>query len=221
MYSNSVLSFGDTLLIKPFINIIKPDFKGGRYYILVSIPVELRKFFSGKRQIKRSSGSLRKVSTRAEAVVVSQGEKGEELIDEIMAKYYEIDLLISSAEKLLELLFAIYDDLGSFSMGWSGDFQKGIKAYNKGDYTTELKEWKPLAEGGYIYAEYDLGIMCYIGRGVPQDYQEAVKWFTLAAEQGSLQAQHNMAFLYYNGQGVKINKVYYTHVGKHSLIKWI
>ena len=35
--------------------------------------------------------------------------------------------------------------LGSFGMGWSGDFQKGMEAYNKGDYATALNEWKPLA----------------------------------------------------------------------------
>ena len=80
--------------------------------MLVSIPVELRKFFNGKRQIKRSCGSLREVTTYAEAVAVSQGEKGKALLDEIMSKYYEIDPLVFSAEKLLESLFATYDDLG-------------------------------------------------------------------------------------------------------------
>ena len=28
------------------------------------------------------------------------------------------------------------------------DFQKGLAAYNAGDYATALKEWKPLAEDG-------------------------------------------------------------------------
>ena len=97
---------------RPIINIIKPNSKGGRYYMLVSIPVELRKFFNGKRQIKRSCGSLREVTTRAEAVAVSQGEKGKALLDEIMSKYYETDPLVFSAEKLLESLFATHDDQG-------------------------------------------------------------------------------------------------------------
>ncbi len=80
--------------------------------MLVSIPVELRKFFNGKRQIKRSCGSLREVTTYPEAVAVSQGEKGKALLDEIMAKYYEIDPLVFSAEKLLESLFATHDNQG-------------------------------------------------------------------------------------------------------------
>ena len=30
--------------------------------------------------------------------------------------------------------------LGSFGVDWSGDFQKGIDAYRKGDYATALEE---------------------------------------------------------------------------------
>ena len=40
------------------------------------------------------------------------------------------------------------------------------------------------------------------GRGVPQDYVEAVKWYRKAAEQGDASAQYNLGVMYYNGQGV-------------------
>ncbi len=40
------------------------------------------------------------------------------------------------------------------------------------------------------------------GRGVPQDYQEALKWYRLAAEQGNAIAQYNLGFMYDNGEGV-------------------
>ena len=40
------------------------------------------------------------------------------------------------------------------------------------------------------------------GKGVSQDYTEAVKWFGLAAEQGLADAQYNLGGLYYSGQGV-------------------
>jgi TPR repeat protein len=40
------------------------------------------------------------------------------------------------------------------------------------------------------------------GRGVPQDYAEAVKWNRRAAEQGHAKAQYNVGFSYENGQGV-------------------
>ena len=35
----------------------------------------------------------------------------------------------------------------------------------------------------------------YNGRGVPQDYKEAVKWYQLAGEQGNAEAQINLDLL--------------------------
>ena len=74
--------------------------------------------------------------------------------------------------------------LGSFGVGWSGDFQKGLEAYYKGDYATALKEWKPLAEGGYIDAQNNLGIMYDNGKGVLQDYVYAHMWANISASNG-------------------------------------
>ena len=44
--------------------------------------------------------------------------------------------------------------------------------------------------------------MYYNGKGVPQDYAEAFKWWRLAAEQGDAKAQSNLGSLYEYGQGV-------------------
>jgi TPR repeat protein len=44
--------------------------------------------------------------------------------------------------------------------------------------------------------------MCANGRGVPQDYAEAVKWFRKAADQGMARAQSDLGFMYADGQGV-------------------
>ena len=41
------------------------------------------------------------------------------------------------------------------------------------------------AEDGEIEAQFDLGLMYATGRGAPQDYVVAHKWFNLAAVQGS------------------------------------
>ena len=38
--------------------------------------------------------------------------------------------------------------------------------------------------------------------GVPQDYEEALRWYVAAAEQGDITAQFNLALKYHNGQGV-------------------
>ena len=40
------------------------------------------------------------------------------------------------------------------------------------------------------------------GRGVPQDYAEAAKWYRRAAEQGNANSQYNLGVMYAEGQGV-------------------
>ena len=40
------------------------------------------------------------------------------------------------------------------------------------------------------------------GRGVPQDFYEAAKWYYLAAVQGHREAQFQLGLLYNKGQGV-------------------
>ena len=82
------------------------------------------------------------------------------------------------------------------------DFDKGVAAYNAGDFVMALKEFKPLAEDGDSAAQYNLGVMYTNGQGVPQDYKEAVKWYTLAAEQGTAEAQTNLGNIYFDGRGV-------------------
>ena len=92
--------------------------------------------------------------------------------------------------------------LGSVGVSWSAEFQKGLTAYDSGDYATALREWTPLAEQGHATAQYNLGLMYYEGDGVPENDKTAVKWFRLAAEQGNANAQFNLGFMYVNGTGV-------------------
>ncbi len=58
------------------------------------------------------------------------------------------------------------------------------------------------ANKGDADAQFWLGTMYYDGKGVPQDYKEAVKWFTMAAEQGHAYAQLYLGRIHYNGDGV-------------------
>ena len=90
------------------------------------------------------------------------------------------------------LLFSLFLGLPSYS----SDFDKGLTAYNNGDYATALKEWKPLAEEGDVDAQYYLGVLYDNGDGVPQDYKEAVRWYTLAAKQGDVDAQYNLSLIH-------------------------
>ena len=82
------------------------------------------------------------------------------------------------------------------------DFDDGYSAYNKGDYKTAIKLWRPLAEQGDANAQYSLGVMYANGHGVPEDDKQAVKWYRLAAEQGLANAQYNLGLMYENGEGV-------------------
>ena len=67
---------------------------------------------------------------------------------------------------------------------------------------SEFERTKRLAEGGDKIAQYNLGVMYENGRGVPQDYKEAVKWYTKCAEQGAADAQYNLGVMYANGREV-------------------
>jgi TPR repeat protein len=62
-------------------------------------------------------------------------------------------------------------------LAYSADFDAGVAAYNKGDYATAMREWRPLAEAGDASAQYNLGVMYANGEGVPEDDAEAVKWY--------------------------------------------
>ncbi len=45
------------------------------------------------------------------------------------------------------------------------DFQNGVAAFKRGDYTAAFKEWRPLAERGYANAQLGLAAMYDHGQG--------------------------------------------------------
>ena len=45
------------------------------------------------------------------------------------------------------------------------------------------------------------------GRGVSQDYGEAVRWFRLSADQGEAGGQANLGWMHENGRGVQRDRV--------------
>jgi hypothetical protein len=84
----------------------------------------------------------------------------------------------------------------------SADFQKGLDAYNKGDFKIAYKEWNQLAAQGNANAQYNLGVMYANGNGVPKDYKQVVHWYHKAAGQGDAGAQYNLGVMYEYGIGV-------------------
>ena len=90
----------------------------------------------------------------------------------------------------------------SMSMAIAGPFEDGLVAYDRKDYATALKLWRPLAAQGNADAQFNLGSMYGGGRGVTQDYIEAVRWYKLAAAQGHVAAMYYLGMMYGRGLGV-------------------
>ena len=61
---------------------------------------------------------------------------------------------------------------------------------------------KIFAEQGDSEAQFLLGNEYVLGKDVPTDYAEALKWYRNAAEQGNAKAQFNLGYMYRNGEGV-------------------
>ncbi len=101
--------------------------------------------------------------------------------------------------KRLVLTIAIL--LGLAAPAWAG-YAEGVAAYERGDYATALREFRPLANQGVTAAQFNLALMYSEGKGVPQDYAEAVKWYRKAANQGDANAQFNLGNMYNDGRGV-------------------
>ncbi len=85
---------------------------------------------------------------------------------------------------------------------WGADFDKGLAAYENGDFKVALNEWVPLAEEGDAKAQAALGEMHDFGNGVKQDYKLAAKWYRLAAEQGDAESQYHLGVMHDNGDGI-------------------
>lgn len=84
---------------------------------------------------------------------------------------------------------------------WAGQ-QQGIEAYNKKDYATAFKEFRPLAQAGDAQAQMLMGLMYDNGLGTARNATEAFHWYKQAADQGVARAQFNVGQLYEAGDGV-------------------
>ena len=89
-------------------------------------------------------------------------------------------------------------------------FLSSCSTMTKVDSGDCFKDWdiddcRVKAEQGYAEAQYNLGQMYSIGKKVPRDYKESLKWHKLAAEQGNDKSQHTLGVMYHKGQGVPQN----------------
>ncbi|MEQ1726288.1 MAG: SPOR domain-containing protein [Sphingopyxis sp.] len=77
------------------------------------------------------------------------------------------------------------------------DVRAGVTAWEAGDYTRAIAEWRPLAVAGDADAQFNLGQAYKLGRGVAQDLPQAAEWFRQAAAQGHLQGEDNLGLVLY------------------------
>jgi len=91
---------------------------------------------------------------------------------------------------ILGLILAVL--LGSMRISESGDFEKGVAAYKRGDYTIALRELKPIAEQGDAEAQYQLGKVLMKGlsecdaagdeKCIVRNALDAVMWFKIVGQ---------------------------------------
>ena len=87
----------------------------------------------------------------------------------------------------------------------SDKIMSGISAYLKKDYATALRVLKTPAQMGNALAQNLIGMMYFLGQGVPQNHKTAVKWLRLSAENGFALSQITLGDLYAKGLGMPKN----------------
>ena len=98
--------------------------------------------------------------------------------------------------------FAVFFVMACATGAAAGPREDADSAFQRGDYALAAQLLRPFAEKEDAKAQGDLGRLYDMGQGVPQDAQEALKWYRKAAEQGLVQAQFNLGMMYHKGQGV-------------------
>jgi uncharacterized protein len=79
-------------------------------------------------------------------------------------------------------------------------FEDGVSAFERGDYATALRIWRPLAEDD-PRAALNLGVMYAEGLGVQKDAVEALRWLGPAALVGEPNAQMHLGVMFAEGIG--------------------
>jgi hypothetical protein len=84
----------------------------------------------------------------------------------------------------------------------AGPLEDAVAANKAGDWVRAVQIWRQLAEQGDRRAQAMLGVMYDMGRGVPLDRVEGLKWTRRAAEQGDAGSQFALGSAYAAGEVV-------------------
>jgi TPR repeat protein len=84
----------------------------------------------------------------------------------------------------------------------TANMQEAVLAIKGAVQGTDLNRTVNQAEAGHSTAQYEMGVRCANGEGVPQNYRDAMAWFAKAAANGNDNAQWKLGLGYIKGIGV-------------------
>jgi TPR repeat protein len=70
------------------------------------------------------------------------------------------------------------------SVAARADFDVGMAAYERGDFTTAMTEWLPTADPGDAEAQFQVGVLYSYGDGIEEDDAKTLYWYRKASKQG-------------------------------------
>jgi len=104
------------------------------------------------------------------------------------------------AAKRISALALVGAALAALATPALADVKAGVDAWQKGDYTKAVSEWRGPAGQGDADAQFNLGQAYKLGRGVTTDLKLAQDMYEKAAKQGHQQAEANLGLiLFQNG----------------------
>ncbi len=101
---------------------------------------------------------------------------------------------------LLFLSPAIAQDTTDDSSIERGSSSEAYEAFITGRYEEALAIWLPLANGGDVTAQFNIGVMYANGLGVERNMKSAMDWWRRASDQLHVRASHNLALAMLMGE---------------------
>ena len=106
---------------------------------------------------------------------------------------------ISSIKLQLILVISV---LLAAGQAWPRQFEDGLSARDRGDYSTAFNTFKQLASSGDASSQFQLSLLYSAGKGVRVDSAQSLYWLRQAAIRGNAQAQSNLGVAFNMGRGV-------------------
>jgi len=109
--------------------------------------------------------------------------------------------MIKSYRTLTGIFFAALISMYPFFAA-ADSYGDAVKQLRAGSYQQARSQMRALAEQGHAGAQFQLGLMAHLGRGVPQNFEAALKWYARAAAAGDVRSQNNLGVIYRDGLGI-------------------